>query len=81
MPNAEAIAAAPAHAETLAREAAEAAKAAVETKKAAATAARETASLTSELAAYGVGCWLSRHRDLTLDRRKRGHAFQPGMAW
>src|SRR5476649_2184699 len=35
----------------------------------------------NELAAYGVGCWLSRHRDLTLDRRKRGHAFQPGMAW
>ena len=49
MPNAEAVAAAPAHAETLAREAAEAAKAAVETKKAAATAARETASLTSSL--------------------------------
>src|SRR5471032_1106136 len=49
MPNAEAIAAAPARAETLAREAAEAAKAAVETKKAAATAARETASLTSSL--------------------------------
>jgi hypothetical protein len=49
MPNAEAVAAAPAHAETLAREAAEAAKAAVETKKAAATASRETASLTSSL--------------------------------
>ena len=48
-PNAEAIAAAPAHAETLAREAAEAATAGVETKKAAATAARETASLTSSL--------------------------------
>ena len=48
-PKAEAIAAAPAHAETLAREAAEAAKAADETKKAAATAARETASLTSSL--------------------------------
>ena len=48
-PNAEAIAAAPVHAETLAREAAEAAKAAAETKKAAATAARETASLTSSL--------------------------------
>jgi L,D-transpeptidase catalytic domain len=48
-PNAGAIAAAPAHAETLAREAAEAAKAAVETKKAVATAARETASLTSSL--------------------------------
>jgi chemotaxis protein histidine kinase CheA len=49
MPNAEAVAAAPAHAETLAREAAEAANAAVETKKAAATAARETASLTLSL--------------------------------
>ena len=48
-PNAEAVTAAPAHAETLAREAAEVAKAAVETKKAAATAARETASLTSSL--------------------------------
>ncbi len=48
-PNAEALAAAPARAEPLAREAAEAAKAAVETKKAAATAARETASLTSSL--------------------------------
>ncbi len=35
----------------------------------------------NELAAYGVGCWLSRHRDLTLDQRKRGHAFQAGMAW
>src|SRR5262245_869737 len=45
-PNAEAIAAAPVHAETLAREAAEAAKAATETKITAATAARETASLT-----------------------------------
>jgi chemotaxis protein histidine kinase CheA len=48
-PTAEAIAAAPAHAEPLAREAAEAAKVAVETKKAAAAAARETASLTSSL--------------------------------
>jgi hypothetical protein len=48
-PTAEAIAAAPAHAEPLAREAAEAAKAAVETKKAAAAAARETASLASSL--------------------------------
>src|SRR5476649_553071 len=48
-PNAEAVAAAPAHAETLAREAAEAAKAAVETKKAAATAAREVKSLPSSL--------------------------------
>jgi L,D-transpeptidase-like protein len=48
-PNAEAIAAAPAQAEPLAREAAEAAKAAAETKKAATTAARETALLTSSL--------------------------------
>ncbi len=48
-PTAEAIAAAPAHAEPLAREAAEAAKVAVETKKAAAAAARETASLASSL--------------------------------
>ncbi|MGB8048550.1 MAG: L,D-transpeptidase family protein, partial [Pseudolabrys sp.] len=48
-PNVEAIAAAPVHAETLAREAAEAATAGVETKNAAATAARETASLTSSL--------------------------------
>ena len=43
VPKAEAIAAAPAQAEALAREAAEAAKAADEAKKAAATAARETA--------------------------------------
>ena len=49
VPNAEAVAAAPARAETLAREAAEAAKAADEAKKAAATAARETASLTASL--------------------------------
>jgi L,D-transpeptidase catalytic domain len=45
MPKAEAIAAAPAKAETLAREAAEAAKTADEAKKAAAKAPRETASL------------------------------------
>jgi L,D-transpeptidase catalytic domain len=48
-PNAKAIAAAPARAETLAREAAEAATAAEEAKKAAATAARETAALTASL--------------------------------
>ena len=48
-PNAKAIAAAPAHAGTLAREAAEATKAADEAKKAAARAARETASLTASL--------------------------------
>ena len=45
MPKAEAVAAAPSRAETLAREAAEAVKTADEAKKAAATAARETASL------------------------------------
>ena len=49
VPNREAIAAAPARAEALAREAAEAARTAVEAKKAAATAPRETASLTSSL--------------------------------
>jgi len=48
-PNAQAIAAAPARAETLAREAAEAAKTADEAKKAAATSARETASLTASV--------------------------------
>src|SRR3954452_19113670 len=49
VPKAEAIAAAPAKAEALPREAAEAAKAADEAKKATATAARETASLTASL--------------------------------
>jgi hypothetical protein len=49
MPKADAVAAAPARAETLAREAAEAAKAADAAKKAAATAGRETASLTASL--------------------------------
>ncbi len=49
VPKAEAIAAAPAKAETLAREAAEAAKAADEAKKAAAKAPRETAALTASL--------------------------------
>jgi len=49
MPNAEAVTAAPAHAETLAREAAEAVKAAAEAKKAVATTARETALLTASL--------------------------------
>jgi lipoprotein-anchoring transpeptidase ErfK/SrfK len=49
VPNAEAVAAAPARAETLARKAAEAAKMVDEAKKAAATAARETASLTASL--------------------------------
>jgi L,D-transpeptidase-like protein len=48
-PNAEAIAAAPLRAETLAREATEAAKAAIAMKKAAAMATRETKSLTSSL--------------------------------
>ena len=49
VPNKEAIAAAPAKAEALAREAAEAAKVADEAKKAAATAARETATRTASL--------------------------------
>jgi chemotaxis protein histidine kinase CheA len=49
VPNAEAVAAAPTRAETLAREAAEAAKTADEAKKAAATAEREAASLTVSL--------------------------------
>jgi L,D-transpeptidase catalytic domain len=49
VPNAEAVAVAPARAETLAREAAEAAKTADEAKKAAATAARDAASLTASL--------------------------------
>src|SRR3954449_9556278 len=49
VPKAEAIAAAPAKAEPLVREAAEAARVADEAKKAAATAARETASLTASL--------------------------------
>jgi len=49
VPNAEAVAAAPARAEPLVREAAEAAKTADEAKKAAATAAREAASLTASL--------------------------------
>jgi hypothetical protein len=49
MPNAETIAAAPARAETLVREAIEAAKAADTTKKADKTAARETKSLSSSL--------------------------------
>src|SRR6266702_1417546 len=49
VPKAEALAAAPARAEALPREAAEAAKAADEAKKAAASAARETASLTASL--------------------------------
>ena len=49
VPKAEAIAAAPARAEALPREAAEAARTADEAKKAAATAARETASLSASL--------------------------------
>ena len=49
VPNAEAIAAAPARAEVLDREAAEAAKAADETKKATAAASREATSITAAL--------------------------------
>src|SRR6202171_40799 len=53
VPNAEAVAAAPARAETLAREAAEAAKTADEAQKTAAMVARETASLTVLLRQLG----------------------------
>src|SRR5262249_61706493 len=49
VPNAEAIAAAPVHAEALAREAVEATKAADEAKKAGARTARETAPLMASL--------------------------------
>ena len=49
VPNAEAVAAAPARAETLAREAAEAAKAAAEAKKSAKAAVRQTKSITASL--------------------------------
>jgi hypothetical protein len=49
MPKADVVAAAPARAETLAREAVEAVKAADEAKKAAATAARDTARITTSL--------------------------------
>jgi L,D-transpeptidase catalytic domain len=63
VPNAEAIAAAPARAETLAGEAAEAAKTADEAKKAAATAAREAASLTASLRKLE---WLKHRADAEL---------------
>ena len=63
VPNAEAVAAAPARAETLAREAAEAANTADEAKKAAATAAREAASLTSSLRKLE---WLKHRADAEL---------------
>ena len=63
VPNAQAVAAAPARAETLAREAAEAARTADEAKKAAATAARETASLTASLRKLE---WLKRRADAEL---------------
>ncbi len=62
-PNAEAIAAAPLRAETLAREAAEAAKAADEAKKAAKRAARETASLSASLRKLK---WRKTHADAEL---------------
>jgi hypothetical protein len=69
VPNAEAIAAAPVRAGTLAREAAAAAETADEAKKAAATAARETASLTASLRKLE---WLKTRADAALayaDRR------------
>jgi hypothetical protein len=62
-PNPEALSAAPARAEPLAREAAEAAKAADEAKKAAALAARETASLGAALRKLE---WLKRSADVAL---------------
>src|ERR1700731_4246397 len=62
-PNAEAIAAAPARAKTLAREAAEIAKTVDEAKKAAATATRETALLTASL---GKLEWLKTRADAEL---------------
>src|SRR5436853_1621274 len=63
VPNAEAVAAAPARAEMLAREAEEAAKTADEAKKAAATAARATASLTASVRKLE---WLKRSADAGL---------------
>src|SRR5579859_639408 len=63
VPSAEAIAAAPAKAETLGREAADAARTADEAKKLAATTARETASLTASLRKLE---WLKSHADAEL---------------
>jgi len=63
VPDAQALAAAPGRAETLTREAAEAAKAADEAKKAAATAAREAASLPALLRKLE---WLKRRADAGL---------------
>jgi chemotaxis protein histidine kinase CheA len=70
-PNAEAIAAAPARAQTLAGEAAEAAKAADEAKKAAATAAREAASLTASLRKLEL---LKKRADAELERADKALA-------
>ncbi len=64
VPNAQALAAAPARAETLAREAAEAAQTADEAKKAAATAARETATLAASLRKLE---WLKTRADAELE--------------
>jgi hypothetical protein len=72
VPNAEAVAAAPARAETLAREAAEAAEAADEARKAAATAARESASLTASVRKLE---WLKRSADAELAFADKGLAF------
>jgi hypothetical protein len=63
VPNAEAVAAAPARAEPLVREAAEVTQMADEAKKAAATAAREAASLTVSLRKLE---WLKRRADAVL---------------
>ncbi len=67
-PNAAAIAAAPARAETLAAEAAEAVKAAAAAKKAAVTAARETKSLATSLRRLEQ---LKRSADVALDVRRQ----------
>ena len=69
VPNAEAVAAAPTRAETLAREAAEAAKTADEAKKSAATAAREAASLTASLRKLE---WLKPRADAERRVRRQG---------
>ena len=76
-PNAEALAAAPARAQPLAHEAAEAVKAADEAKKAAAIAARETASLTASVAQAGTAQGPRRRRVRT--RRQGAYRRKDGQ--
>jgi hypothetical protein len=71
VPNEKAIAAAPARAETLTRDAEEAARTADEAKRAAATAARETASLTASLRKLE---WLKKGADAELVRADKALA-------